>query len=472
MIWIATYGGGLVRLDAGVFTPITTSEGLPRDEIYRVLEDDHGRLWLSTPGGIAAVERAELNALAAGTVESVRPVTFGTAEGMRNAECNGGFQPAGWKSRDGKLWFPTVDGFVIIDPARMAENRPPPAVAVEQIVADGKVLRGGERDGAVVVSPGRGNLEFHYTGLSFLDSGSIRFRYRLDGFDEEWIDAGTRRTAYYTHVPPGRYVFRVNASNNAGSWNESDTVVSLRLTPHYYQSYWFFAACTLAACLAAYGVHRYRVNRILELERVRTRIATDLHDDIGSSLSQISILTEVIRHKIPPGDGALDGLLSKIAGTSRELIDSMSDIVWAIDPKRDNLDNLVYRMRRFASDALTASNIGFTFRAPTGESSLTLGPDLRRELYLVFKESVNNAIKHSGCEHVEIVLSTERGRLTLVVTDDGRGFDPEQATDGHGLASLARRAERLGGSLRIDSAVSRGTKLTLEVPHGGKSGRQ
>jgi len=471
VLWIVTYGGGLIRLRDGVFHAITTKEGLPRDEIYRVLEDDHGRLWMSTPAGIAVVSRDDLNALAAGTLDSVNSQTFGTADGMRNAECNGGFQPAGWKTRDGKLWFPTVDGFVTIDPARMAENRPPPAVVVEQVTADGRTLETGDRNATVVVPPGRGNLEFRYTGLSFLDSGSIRFRYLLDGFDEGWTEVGTRRTAYYTNVPPGRYTFRVNACNNAGSWNETDAVVSLRVRPHYYQSPWFFGVCALVLGLALYGLHRYRVRRILELERVRTRIATDLHDDIGSSLSQIAILSEVVRHRVATGGESLEQPLSQIAESSRELVDSMSDIVWAINPKRDNLDDLVYRMRRFASDTLAARNIAFTFEAPSEESTLALGPDLRRELYLVFKECIHNAVKHSECERVEVALKVEGGRLILAVKDDGRGFDPGQEVDGHGLASMARRAERLGGAFQVDSATDQGTTVTLEVPLSGKARR-
>jgi signal transduction histidine kinase len=383
---------------------------------------------------------------------------------MRNAECNGGFQPAGWKTREGILWFPTVDGFVSIDPSRMAENRPPPAVVVEQIVADGREFAPGSEAAVLAVAPGRGNLEFQYTGLSFLDSGSIRFRYLLEGFDETWREAGTRRTAYYTNVPPGRYRFRVSACNNAGAWNEEEAIVALRLAPHYYQSWWFFAVCAVAIALVAYALHRYRVNRILELERVRTRIATDLHDDIGSSLSQIAILSEVLRHKVPPGDPSLDGTISQIAGSSRELVDSMSDIVWAINPKRDNLDDLVFRMRRFASDALTARNIAFSFRAPSGESALALGPDLRRELYLVFKESLNNVIRHSDCDRVEIVLETEGGRLVLTIRDDGRGFDTGEEAEGQGLASMARRAERLGGTFRVESNPAAGTTVTLEMP--------
>jgi signal transduction histidine kinase len=153
------------------------------------------------------------------------------------------------------------------------------------------------------------------------------------------------------------------------------------------------------------------------------------------------------------------------------LVDSMSDIVWAINPKRDNLDDLVHRMRRFASDTLAARNIAFTFRAPSGESALALGPDLRRELYLVFKESIHNAVKHSECERVEIVLDVRGGRLTLSVVDDGRGFDPGRETDGQGLASMSRRAERLGGSFRVDSAPGRGATVTLDVPLSGKTRR-
>jgi signal transduction histidine kinase len=215
-------------------------------------------------------------------------------------------------------------------------------------------------------------------------------------------------------------------------------------------------------------VHRARVARLLAVERMRTRIATDLHDDIGASLSQIAVLSEVIRHR-HPRDSELGESLGRIATTSREAVESMSDIVWAINPRRDSLVELVQRMRRFASDVLAARGIEFTFHAPADNARL--GADARRHLFLFFKESINNLARHSGAAHAAIELTLHAGRLTLQVIDDGRGFDPTEAHPGHGLASLRARAEALGGTVEIAAAAGNGTRLRLEVPLAGRPSR-
>ena len=210
-------------------------------------------------------------------------------------------------------------------------------------------------------------------------------------------------------------------------------------------------------------MYRYRVARLLELERVRTRIATDLHDDIGSSLSQVSVLSEVIRRRI--GDKPVVAEpLSMIANLSRDLIDSMNDIVWAINPKRDRLSDLTQRMRRFASDAFTVRDIEFSFSGPDPEHDTRLGADMRREIFLIFKESVNNVVRHSGCNEARINFSIQHGALELRVYDNGRGFDPEIASDGNGLASMRQRALRIGGALEISSQGEQGTTVSLKAP--------
>lgn len=461
VVWFATHGGGLHRLEDGRFTVFDADAGLPCQNLYWVLEDDLGSLWVSCGDGVFSVPRKQLDEVAAGARRGVDAVLYGTGDGMRNSECNGGQQPAGWKGADGTLWFPTGDGLVSIDPANIHRNEVPPPVVVERVLVDDVEYA----DTAPrTFPPGRGRLQFDYTGLSLLAPERVRFRFRLEGFEEDWVDAGSRRTAFYTNIPPGSYTFRVLAANNDGVWNETGASFPFRLRPHYYQTAWFYALVALALGLAGYAVHRYRLARVLELERVRTRIATDLHDDIGASLSQIAILTEVLDRRLIDPDPAVREPLSRIGASSREMVDSMSDIVWAVNPKRDRLRNVVQRMRRFASDALSSRDIELAFEAPDAESELRLGADMRREVYLVFKESLNNAVRHSGCRRVAIELRRGPGSLHLTVRDDGTGFDPDAEFDGHGLQSIRRRARELGGDLQIESAPGRGTVVRLHVP--------
>ena len=216
--------------------------------------------------------------------------------------------------------------------------------------------------------------------------------------------------------------------------------------------------------LIAYALYSYRVARLLELERVRTRIATDLHDDIGSSLSQIAIMSEVVQQQVGGENQRVSRPLSVIAGTSRELVDSMADIVWAINPKRDHLIDLTQRMRQFAGDLLAARNIEFTFAAPGLESDIRIETDVRREVFLIFKEAINNAVRHSECSSVEIIFGVNDNWLMLKITDNGRSFDPNRTSGGHGLASMKHRAESIGGELEILAQPGQGTDVTMHAP--------
>lgn len=234
------------------------------------------------------------------------------------------------------------------------------------------------------------------------------------------------------------------------------------------QSWWFFAILGMLAGAGIFGFHRARVARLLEVERIRTRIATDLHDDIGSSLTQIAILSEIARSRAEANDPVLADLVEKIAATSRELVDAMSDVVWAINPTEDRLGDLVQRIRRFGADLSDSQNVEFHFRAPSSENGVVVDADERREAYLVFKESVNNAIKHSGCTSVESDLAVDDGWLVLRVHDDGHGFDTDAGSDGYGLASMQARARSVGGSFCVVSDPDYGTTETLRMPLGSR----
>src|SRR5205807_6747923 len=227
--------------------------------------------------------------------------------------------------------------------------------------------------------------------------------------------------------------------------------------------WWFVTLVVLTLGLAVAAFYRYRVRRLIELGRVRTRIAADLHDDIGSGLSRIAILSEVARHQTSV-DAPVGEPLSVIAGASRDLVDSMSDIVWAINPNKDHLRDLIQRMRRFASDLFTARQIEFTFAAPGEEQTLKIGADLRRQVFLIFKEAVNNIARHSACTEAQIEMRIENRWLTIKVVDNGQGFDPAQLSEGHGLASMRARAQELGGELQVTQNDGRGTTILLNVP--------
>jgi len=230
-----------------------------------------------------------------------------------------------------------------------------------------------------------------------------------------------------------------------------------------WQRWWFLAAAGIAIGLLIYALYRYRLAQLLALERIRTRIATDLHDDIGSSLSQVAILSEVVRRRIGESDPEINGPLYRIGAISRELVDSMSDIVWAINPAKDKLYFLAQRMREFATDVLMARGIQFEFRASNREHELAIGAEVRRQVFLIFKECVHNVIRHANCTHVEIEVRVGGEGLVVEVRDNGTGFEPLAATNGHGLASMRDRARQLGGTINV-APDDRGTAVTLDVP--------
>ncbi len=269
-------------------------------------------------------------------------------------------------------------------------------------------------------------MQIDFFGLSFAAGDAVRYQYKFEGAGGEW-SAPTEQRTVTANLSPGKYRFLVRAVGPDGAGVGSPASVSLNILPPVWQRWWFLALAALVAGSVIYRVARARARRALLLERVRTRIATDLHDDIGASLSKIAILSEVVSHRVnADANGAGSPVaepLATIAGTSREMVDSMSDIVWAINPKRDRLSDLAQRMRLFASDLLSARDIQFTFRAPDAARDITVGADLRREVYLIFKETVNNLAKHSACEDAEIELRLAGSRLVVRVSDNGKGFD-------------------------------------------------
>lgn len=458
-VWIASTRSGVILVDEPdaerpTFKAITPVDGLSGSYIICITEDDSGRIYLGHMEGVDRIDP---------TTGMVR--RFTSKDGLPTT-----YTRSALTDRKGAVWIGTLQGVsrLVASPDRPAQ---PPPVWIQSVHIAGRPfpispLGNGIVDG-LVLNPTQRQLEIEASGLVFAAGETLRFQYRLDGSRKEWSAPRGDRKVNLAGLSPGRYRFEVRAMDSGGLVSPEPAVVSFRVLPPFWQTWWFVS---LAAALVAGGVyvaHRSRVRRLLELERVRTRIATDLHDDIGASLSQVSILSEVVRQQIHGDDPkAAEPLLDQIAGSARDLVDSMSDIVWAVNPKRDRAGDLVQRMRRFASDTLSGKGIVFRFASTTGELERRLDVDVRRQVYLVFKEAVNNAARHAECGETGIEFGIDGKWLVLRVADDGRGFVPSGKSEGHGLASMRQRAEDLGGTLEVESAEGRGTTVTLRVPLG------
>jgi len=447
-LWLGTHGGGLNRWRDGGMQPFPL-RSLP-GTIYGVLEDGLGHLWLSSKTGIFRVTMAGVTG-------------YGTADGMNIRECSGGGHPAAWKLADGSLWFATLDGVSVIDPAHAPENRVPPPVAIEKVLVNDRAVN---PEGDLVLKPGAGRLEFQYAGLSFAAPQKVQYRYRLEGFDRGWIEAGTRRAAFYTNLPPGNYRFRVMAANNDGVWSTAGAVFGLRLLPHYYQTWWFYSALALASVLLGYLVYRWRVVQVEAqwgaVLRERGRIAREIHDTLAQGFAGISVQLEVAARLL--GAGAAREPLDQARALARASLEEARTSIWNLRSQGAEAEDLPSRLSRSCSRIAGGSETKVYLQVKG-----TYRPVQRRieeELLRIGQEAVTNAVRHAAASRIEVQLIYEAARVSLRVEDDGRGFATSaNGRPGHyGIRGMQERAGEIDGALVLESTPGAGTRVMIEVP--------
>ena len=465
-VWIGTKGGGLNRWHDGKINSYATRDGLFSDEIFEILGDDLGCLWMSCRRGIFRVSRRELDDFDRGKIPRLNCTVFGREDGLETVQCNGVAKPAGWKSSSGRLWFATIRGAVAVEP-RIKTNDQPPPVQVEEILADRQLLQPAWRSDAespnLIIPAGTRELEIHFTTLSFQAPEKNRFRYQLEGIDGGWVEAGTRRVANYYLLRPGTYHFQVTACNNDGVWNETGATLAMVVRPHYWQTWWFKAALALAAVLLLYAFYRSRVARLREIERLRIRIASDLHDDVGSRLTKVAMVTESLDGQTAATDPG-KGHIANIASAVHEITLAMDEIVWTINPRNDTLDNLANYIFKYAQDYFQNTGVRCRLDLPPGLPDHPLSTEERHNLFMAVKEALNNILKHAAADEVHVALSVSGDLLTLVITDNGRGMNPGQPDpSGDGIANMQARLREIGGRFILESKPGAGTTVTLEA---------
>ena len=465
-LWIGTNGGGLNRLKDGSFRSYTTREGLIDDVIHSLVEDNQNNFWFSCSKGIFRVGKSEFEELARGNISAITPVTYGTADGMLTRECSGGGSPAAWKDSAGRLWFATIKGVAMIDPANIRINEQPPPVVIEQLRTDDHPEVVSEN---IQIPPGQSRYDFYYTAPSFVAPEKIRFKYKLEGFDRDWIDGGTRRVAYYTNLRPGNYRFHVIASNNDGVWNETGASFSFYLQPYFYQTIWFYILCLLGLALVAWQLYRFRLKQMQAqfgaVLAERTRIAREIHDNLAQEMLGISVQLEVVARTLPPSAEIAKTHLDRVRILVRHGIAEARRYVWDLRSqaleKNDLPKALTDTARRLTSETSiqVQVDVSGTFRPLprlVEDNVLRLG-----------QEAINNAVQHAQAEHIFVNLRFDAKRLQLSVRDDGRGFHYEAHKDrsNHfGLVGMRERAEQIGGTLSIHSGNGSGTEVVVDVP--------
>lgn len=491
-IWIGTENG-LTRYREGRFHSFTRQHGLQENSVNWILEDDFGFLWLSGLRGIYRVMREQLNAVAEGRATVVECAAFGTADGMDTSETNGEGQPSGWKARDGRLWFPTVQGVVVIDPKTIQVSTVAPPVVIEQVKADRQIIFGdgtapqdsaqnnNDSEAMVKLGPGRARvMEFGFTAIAFADASRARFRYRLTGHDSSWRDGNAERVVHYTNLRPGNYRFEVTAANHHGIWNPQPSRFAFSLAPHFYETWPFYALCGVAVVGVGAGITAYRLRwlrRLLTarheqaLSEERTRIARDLHDDLGTALTGVALELDVTRRQ------SQDGIASRLgesAARVRSLAERMREVVWAVNPRCDTVSSLASFLEQQAAQFLHQANLRVRFDFPEDIPPLPLDANARHQLALSVREALTNVVRHAEATEAVVSLVLERGALTVEVKDNGRGFCPaDVAAQGEGLASLNARLSRIGGRFECVSAPGKGATARFHLPlHDRPSGKE
>jgi signal transduction histidine kinase/ligand-binding sensor domain-containing protein len=478
VLWIGTYDGGLGRYFDGRWTRYTQKDGLFDNGVFQILEDSQANFWMSSNRGIYRVSKQQLNDFAAGKRRSVITVSYGRSDGMLNAECNGGLWPAGAKDKDGKLWFPTQNGVAIVDPVLVPTNKQPPRVAIESADVDHISAPLGKE---IILKPTQESLEIQYTALSFSRPEQIVFRYRMDGLDTNWQEAGYRRIAYFSHLPPGRYVFQVMAANSDGVWSGIQSAAPITVLPPFYLTRWFLLTIFVTALGLIYLLWSFRVRQLEEIqaaqqafsqqliasqENERRRISGELHDSLGQRL--IIIKNHALFLLRPRASAQSDEerrqTIEEINAEASLAIDETRAISYNLRPFQLDRLGLSKAIEALVRSASRATNIHFTTNI--ADIDYSFPEDLRINFYRIVQEAVNNIMKHSGASEAEIRADKTSRGVSLSIRDNGTGFTSEQKSvgpikGGFGLTGIRERALLLGGVLEIQSQPS-GTSLSID----------
>ncbi|HLF63916.1 MAG TPA: two-component regulator propeller domain-containing protein [Saprospiraceae bacterium] len=499
-IWVGTQNRGLFSLDpethAFAFFEHDKSEpnSIPDNGVFDLYEDTHQHLWIATENGFADMDLSTyrittyttIDGLCNNTVLSITPdhrdhLWLATNNGLsyfdpstrkfRNFYTNDGL-PANridgevFFSSDSTLYFGTTGMLSFCKPEDMKLNTRIPPVVITDFSILGKkvpVMRNAEGLEPIHLSYKENMITFSFAALNFSNAFLNQYAYKLDGFDPAWIYCGNEQSATYTNLNGGMYTFHVKGANNDGTWNEEGTSVVLYVYPPFWKTWWFFTFCIVSLAGILYALYRLRINQLMRLQHIRTRIARDLHDDIGSTLSSINMISSMADRRKETGKKSAE-LFATISSASSQALELMQDIVWSINPKNDKIEMILIRMRQYASEILEAAEISFHIETDEESRHALLPLEIRKDFYLIFKEAVNNIAKYSNAQNAIIRMKLDRHVLYLTIKDNGKGFDPHRVVHGNGLKNMKARASQLHGELTITSSPNEGTTIQLHIP--------
>lgn len=447
-LWISTYGGGLLKFDKKKerFTRYNQRNRLYSSVVYGVLEDNSGNLWMSSDNGLFKYfSSSELF------------IQYDMSDGLQSLEFSGG---AYFKSRSGELFFGGINGINYFHPDSVKENYFIPPIVISSIRIFNEPVKG-EVD-SIYVSYDQNFLSIEFSALDYSNPSDNQYAYILEGMENEWhyVDA-RRRIVNYTNLAPGSYIFRVRGSNNDGVWNNVGTELHIFISPPYWQTWWFISLAVLFVAFVIYYLGTVRYRNLLSIEKLKSKLSADLHDNIGSGLTEISILSELASNELKSNSADPLHKVNLISEKARTLIDNMSDIVWMVNPHRDSLYHVILRLKDSYSDFLNSMEISFGTVNLEKFSSVRLPMDYKQNLFLIFKEAINNSIKHSNCKKIILEANLNKDVLELRMEDDGKGMDLDNIKYGNGILNMKSRAKLIGGDLEIQSDNT-GTKIKFK----------
>ncbi|WP_050030516.1 sensor histidine kinase [Verrucomicrobium sp. BvORR034] len=472
-LWMGTDGSGICRWKDGRLSVIGPAQGLRHEVVSQMVLDGRNRLWAAGDRGIFLLAMEDLNAVADGVKPTVRCLAFGTDDGIPSMQANSGYHPNTLTDADGRIWFASRSGVVIADPSVPGGNTAPPPVGIEEIAANGTLAwentpAAGQ---TVQIGPSIQSLRVQVSAKSFTAPDNVLLQHRLSGVDEDWVSTPRDRVAVYHRLGPGNYTFEARAMNNDGVWSRKNAVMGVIIAPALWERTWIqVLAGTLAAGMLALVVNAIstwrirRQNEILRhevgLREERARIARDMHDQVGASLTELCMLSDLAQE-----DRNNPAHLDRLARTARKAVADMDEIVWAVNPEHDDLASLLDYIAQQALDQTGPAGLRCRLDIPEASPNRALTADFRHHTLLIVREAVNNAIKHAQATEVRIQASLGGQSLSLSITDDGRGITSQlPAAPGNGLKNMNARAATLGGSLKVASSTEGGTAIHLELP--------
>lgn len=456
-IWMGTAGDGLDMLEPAskTFTHYHEGHGFPDNMVYGILVDRRNTLWVGTGKGLVHFEP-----------ETGSMRLFDVSDGVQSTEF---IQGSCCKARDGRMYFGGINGFNVFDPDSITLNPiPPPVVLTRFEVFDKEISmpRAMPSVKEIVLGRDQNFFSFEFAALDFTAPTKNKYSYRLDGFDKGWSTAGNRRRASYTNVGPGTYTFRVKGSNNDGVWNEEGASVIITVLPAFWETLWFRLLAAAVVASIAYSFYHYRVNKLLAIQQTRERIARDLHDEVSAILSGISFFSRSVNddagNRLSEKSSHFMALINR---SSTEVLELLHDIIWSINPEGDRVDNIAAKLRRYASDLCESRSIRYVISIPETLPTRSVGAEKRKNFWLLYKEMVTNAVRHSECSELKIQLAfKDDGMVHLQVSDNGRGFDPIGKDGRNGLKNIRARAGALNAQLLLETAPGKGTSWNLHCP--------